>query len=106
VVEINDEDRRLLTDTDQLCARLDLLIARYAQVQMEQYKADWVVDANVDSLRKNTIRALAGVDTILISNVSLKAAVADLIAQSNRVLLGILERQNDSGASAEPSGRS
>ncbi len=100
---MNGEDAKLLFDIDQISARLDLLFVNYSQVALDSYTGANIgeVEADVDSLKMNTIKALAGVDTINMGLVSLKASVAQLIAQNNRTLWGVFQRYIDSTESPD-----
>ena len=98
-MRINDEDEKLLFDTDQITARLDLLFVKYLQVVADSdYRgiaAPEKVEATVDSLRENTSKALAGVEALQKSLVAQKAAVAELIARNNRILCDVLRRSGE-----------
>ena len=102
-MKLSDEDERLLFDIDQLSVRLDLLFLNYKQVALDNYTGDNIgkIEADVDSLKKSVIKALAGVDNSNMGLVSLKAAVAQLIAQNNRTLLSALQRNIDSTESPD-----
>ena len=66
------EDSNLLFDEDQISARLDLLIVKYLKTAQASYTEH--------------ISGNPAFDTANMYITSLKAAVAELIAQNNRVL--------------------
>jgi hypothetical protein len=57
------------------------------------------VEPNVESLKQNVLKSLSGVENLNICLASLKASVAQLVAQNNRTLLGIVQRYIDSSES-------
>ena len=90
-MKINDEDAKLLFDTDQISARLDILFLNNMQAAIAGYTGEGIgkVESDTDSLKENVIKALAGIDNLNMCLVSMKASVAQLIAQNNRTLWGI-----------------
>ena len=97
-MKISDEDAKLLFDTDQISARLDILFANYLQAAATGYTGENIgkVESDTDSLKENVVKALAGVDNLNMCLVSMKASVAQLIAQNNRTLLSIFQHDTDS----------
>ena len=72
------EDKHLLFDIEQVSRRLDLLVAKHLQVLSDTYTGVGSNDPNADALQMTLI--------------ALKASVAELIVQNNRVLWHNIQR--------------
>ena len=75
---MNPEDSSLLFDADQISRRLDLILVKHLQVLLDAYSGERSDDPNVDAFQMNLV--------------ALKASVAELIAQNNRILWSTAQR--------------
>lgn len=80
---MDNEDIHQLFDTDQVSRQLDLLVAKYLDAALSAYTGEESRDPTFDSLQ--------------MYSVSLKAAVAELIARNNRVLWHNVQLLFDAG---------